>query len=160
MSELSLRAINKVKWESFLDQTAGLQGTRRGDGAGEPPDVARIKEVFETAKLEFAEAGKSMRTLMRIFVLLVGISIVIAIAGLLMVSVMDAVVSGSAVSSAGVIAMLALFARVHRYGRDQALFQFFVAADDLEVATSGAFPDGQCQPPVALLADHPVMHVA
>ena len=33
------------------------------------------------------------------------------------------------------------------------------AADDVEPAAGPAFPDGQRQPPVTLLADHPVTHV-
>ena len=38
--------------------------------------------------------------------------------------------------------------------------QFLLAANDVEPATLLALPDRQGQPPVALLGDHPVMHVA
>ena len=43
---------------------------------------------------------------------------------------------------------------------DGALFQFFARTDHFEVAAVLAIEDGQRQTPVALLADHPVVHVA
>ena len=43
---------------------------------------------------------------------------------------------------------------------DGPLPQLVLVADDLEVTALLAFPDGQRQAPVALLGDHPVVHVA
>ena len=42
----------------------------------------------------------------------------------------------------------------------RSLLEFVLIADDLKVAARLALPDRQRQPPVALLTDHPVMHVA
>jgi hypothetical protein len=38
-------------------------------------------------------------------------------------------------------------------------FQFLVVTDDMIVIAVIADPDGQRQPPIALLGDHPVMHI-
>ena len=43
---------------------------------------------------------------------------------------------------------------------DRASLQLLAAADDLDRAAGRAVVDRQRQPPVALLADHPVVHVA
>ncbi len=43
---------------------------------------------------------------------------------------------------------------------NRTLLQLVLTADDFEVAADSAFPDGQSQAPVPLLADHPVVHVA
>ena len=42
---------------------------------------------------------------------------------------------------------------------DCLFFQFLLAADDLKGTALRAVVDGQCQPPVAFLGDHPIIHV-
>src|SRR5262249_55415380 len=43
---------------------------------------------------------------------------------------------------------------------DRARCEFMLITDDFIMATRHALPEGQGEPPVALFADHPIVHIA
>jgi hypothetical protein len=136
MSALSERAVDAVSW-NFQAEMVRLQ-VMRGDGVAvdQSLDDARIESIFATAKADFQKAGATMQKLMNLFLLFVGVAIIIALSGVILAAALRAMVAGVAISTTGIAGMLALFARIHRYGRDQALFQFEISKYEMALKLS------------------------
>lgn len=120
---LSVTAAKQVDWNAIQDSTVGISDrSQEAAGASDvTPDQTR--RVFSAARREFSKALDSLRRLMRILLAVVGISAVVAIAGVLVATVWDSLVSGVALSTVGVASLLGFFGKIYQLGRDQAMLE-------------------------------------
>lgn len=120
---LSTTATKQVNWNAIQDSTVGIADRSLEEVSTSAVSSDQVRRVFSTARREFGKALDSLRRLMRILLVIVGLSAVVAIAGVLVATVWKSLTSGVVLSTVGVASLLGFFGRVYQLGRDQAMLE-------------------------------------
>lgn len=120
---LSTTAARQVDWNAIQDSTVGMADRSLEAAASDGVTPEQSRRVFDTARREFDKALDSLRRLMRVLLAIVGVSAVVAIAGVLVATVYQSLVGGVALSTVGVASLLGFFTKVYQLGRDQAMLE-------------------------------------
>ena|ERR1700682_1687720 len=115
---LSKTTQKKIHWQRIEDSAIGLSIRGQETAPSGPADVAPI---FATARQEFQQALASLNFMVRTLVIVAGVSAAVSLGGVIFAAVARQIFGGAVFTGAGTAAMLALFARIHSIGRDQAM---------------------------------------
>jgi hypothetical protein len=134
MLTFSHATVKRINWTAIKDSSIGMSvrgGGATAGGAAREVQAADLERVFATMRSEFKSALSGLRRLMNIILLLAGVSLAAAIAGTIIAGTLRAIVSGMALSTVGVVALIDLFRRVARLGREQAMLELIPAKYEL-----------------------------
>ena len=138
---LSASARKRVDWNRVLEAAAGVVTGRVAAAADTDesvrktvPSAENVRAAFRIARKEFQTASAALRGVTTLMLILTGVSASVAIAGVVLTSALQSLVTGVAISTVGVSAMFLFFLRVYRLGRDQALFEFIPAKYELALS--------------------------
>ncbi len=99
-----------------------------------------ISRTFAVARTEFAKALVSLKRIVHLFVSLVGASLALTVAGIILATAYDHIYGGTVLSTASVIAEIDLFRRITALSRDEAMLELLPARYEiaLQMATTQA----------------------
>ena len=135
---LSGAARGRVNWKRINDITAGVRSRSTPAGVGRQVEPDRVREIFKVAKEEFQAALNSLRNLTRVTTWLILLSVAVALAGLLLILILNLRIYGAVTSGVSLSTLLALMFKMWQLGRDQAMLELIPTRYEiaLSLATS------------------------
>lgn len=127
---LSRFASKRINWQLIDDSAVGL-AMRGGEEAQRDADAARLSpqapeevtRVFETARREFQRTLRTLALIVRVLMLIAGLSAAASIGGLVVATVGRQLLGGAIFTGAGTASLLTLFTAIRAIGRDQAMLE-------------------------------------